>query len=157
MNNPEPYPDMRIGHVHLRVADLERATAFYRDVLGFDVMAYDPDLGVPGAAFLSAGGYHHHIGLNTWESAGGTPPPQGHTGLYHVAILFPDRRGLGGAVKRLLDHGYPVDGAEDHGATVSVYLRDPDGNGIELYYDRPRSEWFDERGNPVLKAEPFDP
>jgi catechol 2,3-dioxygenase len=149
--------DVRVGHVHLRVADLERATAFYRDVLGFDVMAYGPDLGVPGAAFLSAGGYHHHIGLNTWESAGGTQPPQGHTGLYHIAFLYPDGRGLGGAVQRLLDHGHPIDGAEDHGATVSVYLKDPDGNGIELYFDRPRREWFDERGNPVLKAEPFDP
>jgi catechol 2,3-dioxygenase len=149
--------DVRVGHVHLRIADLERATAFYRDVLGFDVMAYGPDLGVPGAAFLSAGGYHHHVGLNSWESAGGTPPPQGHTGLYHVAFLYPDRRALGGAVQRLLDHGHPIDGAEDHGATVSVYLKDPDGNGIELYFDRPRHEWFDERGNPVLKAEPFDP
>ena len=149
--------DVRVGHVHLRIADLERATAFYRDVLGFDVMAYGPDLGVPGAAFLSAGGYHHHVGLNSWESAGGTPPPQGHTGLYHVAFLYPDRRALGGAVQRLLDHGHPIDGAEDHGATVSVYLKDPDGNGIELYFDRPRHEWFDEQGNPVLKAEPFDP
>jgi len=148
---------VRVGHVHLRIADLDTATAFYRDVLGFDVMAYGPDLGVPGAAFLSAGGYHHHIGLNTWESAGGSPPPQGHTGLYHVAFLYPDGRALGGAVKRLLDHGHPIDGAEDHGATVSVYLKDPDGNGIELYFDRPRHEWFDERGNPVLKAEPFDP
>ena len=126
-------------------------------MLGFDVMAYGPDLGVPGAAFLSAGGYRHHIGLNTWESEGGTAPPRGHTGLYHVAFLYPDCRGLGGAVHRLLDLGYPIDGAEDHGATVSVYLRDPEGNGIELHFDRPRHEWFDLRGNPVLKAEPFDP
>jgi len=153
----ETYPDVRIGHVHLRVADLARATAFYRDVLGFDVMAYGPDLGLPGAAFLSSGGYHHHVGLNTWESDGGTPPPKGHTGLYHFALLYPNRRELGLTVERLLDHGYPIEGAEDHGATVSVYLRDPDGNGIELYYDRPRAEWFDERGNPVLKADPFDP
>lgn len=157
MNELESHPDVRIGHVHLRVADLARATAFYRDVLGFDVMAYGPDLGVPGAAFLSSGGYHHHIGLNTWESEGGSPSPTGHTGLYHFALIYPDRLGLGHAVERVLDHGYPVDGAEDHGATVSVYLRDPDGNGIELYYDRPRAEWFDAKGSPVLKAEPFDP
>jgi catechol 2,3-dioxygenase len=151
------HPDVRIGHVHLRVADLERATAFYRDVLGFDVIAYGPDLGLPGAAFLSAGGYHHHLGLNTWTSEDGEPPPQGHTGLYHVAFVYPNRRELGRAVGRLLDHGHPIDGAEDHGATVSVYLSDPDGNGIELYYDRPREEWFDARGNPILKAEPFAP
>jgi catechol 2,3-dioxygenase len=157
MNEPEFHPDMRIGHVHLRVADLARATAFYRDVLGFDVTAYGPDFGLPDAAFLSSGGYHHHVGLNTWQSEGGSPPPEGHTGLYHFALLYPDRRGLGHAVGRLLDHGYPIDGAEDHGATVSVYLRDPDGNGIELYYDRPRSAWFDQQGNPILEADPFDP
>lgn len=157
MNEPEVPPDMRVGHVHLRVADLARATAFYRDVLGFDVTAYGPDFGLPGAVFLSSGGYHHHIGLNTWQSQGGTPPPEGHTGLYHLALLYPDRRGLGRAVRRLLNHDYPINVAEDHGATVSVYLSDPDGNGIELYYDRPRSEWFDPQGNPVLKADPFDP
>jgi len=157
MNKPEAYPQTRIGHVHLRVADLARATDFYRDVLGFDVVAYGPHLGLPGAAFLSMDGYHHHIGLNTWESEGSTPPPEGHTGLYHFAILYPDRHDLGRAVERILDHGYPLDDAEDHGATVSVYLRDPDGNGIELYYDRPRSAWFDAHGNPVLKADPFDP
>lgn len=157
MTETRPHTGVRVGHVHLRVADLERATAFYRDVLGFDVMAYGPDFGLPGAAFLSAGGYHHHIGLNTWESGGGTPPPAGHTGLYHVAFVYPDREELGEAVRRLLDHGYPIDGAEDHGATVSVYLKDPDGNGIELYHDRPREAWFDARGLPVLKAEPFDP
>jgi catechol 2,3-dioxygenase len=157
MNEPDFHPEMSIGHVHLRVADLARATAFYRDVLGFDVMAYGPDFGLPGAAFLSSGGYHHHIGLNTWESEGATRPPEGHTGLYHFAILYPDHRKLGLAVRRLLDRGYPIDGAEDHGATVSVYLRDPDGNNIELYYDRPRSGWFDPQGDPILKAEPFDP
>lgn len=157
MEEQKPYPNARIGHVHLRVADLARTTAFYRDVLGFDVMAYGPDLGLPGAAFLSMDGYHHHIGLNTWESQRGAAPPAGHTGLYHLAILYPDREELGRAVERVLDHGHPVDGAQDHEATVSVYLRDPDGNGIELYYDRPRSAWFDARGNPVLKAEPFDP
>ena len=157
MSEPELHPDVRIGHVHLRVADLERATAFYRDVLGFDVIAYGPDFGLPGAAFLSAGGYHHHIGLNTWSSEGGSPPSEGHTGLYHFAVLYPDRRELARAVERLTGHGYPIGGAEDHGATVSVYLSDPDGNGIELYYDRPREDWFDSRGVPIVKAEPFDP
>jgi catechol 2,3-dioxygenase len=157
MTEPEFHPDIRIGHVHLRVADLARATGFYRDVLGFDVMAYGPDFGLPGAAFISSKGYHHHVGLNTWESEGGTPPPEGHTGLYHFALLYPDRRELGRAVRQILDRGYPIDSAEDHGATVSVYLRDPDGNGIELYYDRPRSEWFDAQGKPVLKADAFDP
>jgi catechol 2,3-dioxygenase len=150
-------PAVHIGHVHLRVADLDRATAFYRDVLGFDVTVYGADVGLPGAAFLSAGDYHHHIGLNIWESQGGTPPPEGHTGLYHFAILYPDRRELARAVERLLERGYPIGGAQDHGATVSVYLSDPDGNGIELYYDRPRNEWFDSQGNPNIKAEPFDP
>ena len=157
MNDQKSYPNVMIGHVHLRVADLARATAFYRDVLGFDVMAYGPDLGLPGAAFLSSGGYHHHIGLNTWASEGSTPPPEGHTGLYHFAILYSDRQELGRAVERVVNHDYAIDGAQDHGATVSVYLRDPDGNGIELYFDRPREEWFDPQGNPVLKAEPFDP
>ena len=109
------------------------------------------------AAFLAAGDYHHHVGLNTWESAGGTPPPPGHAGLYHVAFLYPDRRELGHAIKRLLDHGHPIDHGTDHGANVSVYLADPDGNGVELYDDRPRAEWFDEHGRPILKAERFEP
>ena len=134
-----------------------RSYLLAHDVLGFDVIAYGPDFGLPGAAFLAAGGYHHHIGLNTWTSESGTPPPDGHTGLHHFAIVYPDRRELGRAVRRLLDHGHPIDGAEDHGATVSVYLRDPDGNGIELYYDRPREEWFDPEGRPIVKAEAFDP
>jgi catechol 2,3-dioxygenase len=157
MKGTELNPNVGIGHVHLRVADLERATAFYREVLGLDVMAYGPDFGLPGAAFLSAGGYHHHVGLNTWSSEGGEPPPEGHTGLHHVAFLYPDRRELARAIERLIEHDYPIEGAEDHGATVSVYLSDPDGNGIELYYDRPREDWFDSRGIPILKAEPFDP
>ncbi len=157
MDNSELHPNVGIGHVHLRVADLDRAVGFYRDVLGFAVTAYGPDVGLPGAAFLAAGGYHHHIGLNTWSSEGGKPPPAGHTGLHHLAIVYPNLHELARAVRRLFDHGHPVDGAEDHGATVSVYLSDPDGNGIELYYDRPREEWFDSRGIPVLKAEPFDP
>ncbi len=108
------------------------------------------------AVFLAAGDYHHHIGLNTWESRGAAPPPPGHTGLYHVAFLYPDRRELGRAVRRLLDHGVAVDHATDHGGTVAVYLDDPDGNGVELSYDRPRARWFDDAGRPVLRADPID-
>ncbi len=154
---PEPIdPRARVGHIHLRVADLDRAISFYRDVLGFNLTADGREVGVD-AAFLAAGDYHHHIGLNTWESAGGSPPPPGHTGLYHVAFLYPDRWELARAIKRVRDHGYPIDHGTDHGANVSVYLADPDGNGIELYYDRPRADWFDDDGRPILKAEPFDP
>jgi len=149
------HPAVRVGHVHLRVADLDRALVFYRDALGFAVSADGRPSGLE-AVFLAAGDYHHHVGLNTWESAGGTPPPAGHTGLYHVAFLYPDRRELGRAVRRLLDHGYPVSHATDHGGSVSVYLDDPDGNGVELYYDRPRADWFDDDGRLVLKAERFD-
>jgi len=119
------------------VSDLDRAIAFYRDVLGFDLMQKLGDQ----AAFLSAGGYHHHIGLNTWESRGGPPPPRGTTGLYHVAIRFPDRRALAQAVQAVVDAGFPLDGASDHGVSEAIYLRDPDQNGIELYRDRPREEW----------------
>ena len=155
MENERIHPAVRIGHVHLKVADLDRALAFYRDALGLGVTADAREVGLD-AAFLAAGDYHHHIGLNTWESAGATPPPAGHTGLYHVAFVYPDRRALGRAVRRLLDHGYPVDHGTDHGGTVSVYLDDPDGNGVELYYDRPRAEWFDADGRPVIKAERFD-
>jgi catechol 2,3-dioxygenase len=126
-----------IGHVHLKVSDLERALRFYRDVLGFEVMQQMGDQ----AAFISAGGYHHHIGLNTWESKGGPPPPRGTTGLYHVAIRYPDRKALAKALKRVLDAGVRLDGASDHGVSEALYLRDPDQNGIELYYDRPREEW----------------
>lgn len=156
MNTSTIHPQARIGHVHLRVADLERATAFYRDVLGFPVTIYGPNFGMQ-AAFLAAGDYHHHIALNTWMSAGGTPPPAGHTGLHHIAIVYPDAQELAVAVQRLFDCEHPIDSAEDHGGTVSVYLRDPDGNGVELYYDRPREEWFDADGNFKLMAEPFDP
>lgn len=130
-------PQTRIGHVHLKVADLDRAIAFYSGVLGFEVQQF---YGTQ-AAFLSAGGYHHHIGLNTWESAGGTPPPLGHTGLYHTAFLFPDRASLGAALRRVVDAGIPIDGAADHGVSEAVYLRDPDDNGVELYRDRPEAEW----------------
>ncbi|NUB45078.1 VOC family protein [Fertoebacter nigrum] len=127
----------RIGHVHLKVADLERAIGFYSGVLGFELtQRYGTQ-----AAFLSAGGYHHHIGLNTWESRGGTPPPAGHTGLYHTAVLFPDRASLGAALQRLIAAGIPLDGAADHGVSEALYLTDPDGNGVELYRDRPEAEW----------------
>ena len=155
MENDRIHPAVRVGHVHLRVADLDRSLAFYRDALGLGVTADGRSAGLD-AAFLAAGDYHHHIGLNTWESEAGSPPPRGHTGLYHVALLYPDRRELGRAVRRLVDHGCAIDHATDHGATVSVYLDDPDGNGVELYYDRPRAEWFDAGGRPVLKADRFD-
>ena len=129
--------NMRIGHVHLKVADIERAVAFYRDVIGFEItQRYGLE-----AAFLSAGGYHHHIGLNTWESAGGKPPPPGTTGLYHVAILFPTRADLAAALRRVLEARIPLDGASDHGVSEALYLRDPDNNGVELYWDRPREQW----------------
>jgi catechol 2,3-dioxygenase len=127
----------RIGHVHLKVADLDRAITFYRDVLGFEVQQR---LGGQ-AAFLSAGGYHHHIGLNTWESAGGDWPPAGTTGLYHLAILYPSRAELAIALRRLIEAKIPLEGASDHGVSEALYLRDPDGNGVELYWDRPREEW----------------
>jgi len=130
-------PRVDIGHVHLKVADLDRAIAFYHGVLGFDVMQR---MG-PSAAFLSAGGYHHHIGLNTWESRNGPPPPPGSTGLYHVAIRYPDRGALGDALRRLNEARVPLDGASDHGVSEALYLRDPDGNGVELYWDRPREQW----------------
>ena len=149
------HPAVRVGHVHLRVADLDRSIAFYRDGLGFNVIADGRPLGLE-AAFLAAGDYHHHIGLNTWESAGGEPPPPGHTGLYHVAFVYPDRHELSAAIRRLIDHGYEIDHGTDHAATVSVYLEDPDGNGVELYYDRPREAWFDDDGRPILQAERFD-
>ena len=126
-----------IGHTHLKVADLERALAFWQGVLGFELQQR---MGAQ-AAFLSAGGYHHHIGLNTWESAGGSPPAPGTTGLYHVAILYPTRRDLAVAVRRVLDTGVPLQGASDHGVSEAIYLADPDGNGVELYWDRPRAEW----------------
>ncbi|MBV8564994.1 MAG: VOC family protein [Methylobacteriaceae bacterium] len=127
----------RIGHVHLKVADIERALAFYCGVLGFELMArYGAQ-----AAFISAGGYHHHIGLNTWESLGGQPPPRGTTGLYHLAVLYPSRSALADGLRRLLAAGIHLDGASDHGVSEALYLRDPDENGVELYRDRPPAEW----------------
>ena len=146
-------PRVDIGHVHLKVADIERSLAFYRDVLGFEITQRMGEQ----AAFLSAGGYHHHIGLNTWESRGGSPPPRGTTGLYHVAIRYPDRRTLGGALRRLIDAGIRLDGASDHGVSEALYLRDPDGNGVELYRDRPAEEWpRDQEGGLAMISEPVD-
>lgn len=130
------HPATRIGHVHLKVADIERGLGFWRDVLGFEVTQRRD-----GAVFLSAGGYHHHIALNTWESKDGSPPPQGSTGLYHVAILYPDRAALADALRRLQAAGIRLDGASDHGVSEALYLRDPDGNGVELYRDKPKEEW----------------
>ena len=131
------HPEVRIGHVHLKVADLERALKFYRDVLGFEVtQRYGTQ-----AVFLSAGGYHHHIGLNTWESAGGSPPPRGTTGLFHHAILYPTRAALADALQRVLAANIELEGASDHGVSEAIYLRDPDGNGVELYWDRPKEQW----------------
>jgi catechol 2,3-dioxygenase len=129
-------PGVKIGHVHLKVADIERALGFWRDILGFEVMQRRPQ-----AVFLSAGGYHHHIALNTWESAGGSPPPRNATGLYHVAVLYPTRAALAGALKRLRAAGIELDGASDHGVSEALYLRDFDGNGVELYVDRPKEQW----------------
>jgi catechol 2,3-dioxygenase len=140
-NNPRDnrgiHPGVRIGHVHLKVADLERAIGFYRDILGFEVtQRYGSQ-----AAFVSAGGYHHHIGLNTWESLGGSQPLPGTTGLYHLAILYPTRAELADALQRVLSAGITLDGASDHGVSEALYLRDPDGNGVELYWDRSEGEW----------------
>jgi catechol 2,3-dioxygenase len=137
MSNGSIPAQTRIGHVHLRVADLDRAIRFYRDLVGFDLLMRLGDQ----AAFLSAGGYHHHIGLNTWQSKGGDPPAPGTTGLYHFAINYPTRRDLAVAFKRLLDNGWSIDGASDHGTHEAIYLHDPDSNGIELAWDRDQSDW----------------
>lgn len=144
---------VRIGHVHLRVADLERAIAFYQGVLGFEVtLRYGTS-----AAFLSAGGYHHHIGLNTWESLGGKPPAPGTTGLYHLAILYPTRAELADALRRLIAANVALQGASDHGVSEAIYLSDPDGNGVELYWDRPKEEWpVDAAGNLRMGTAPLD-
>ncbi len=143
----------RIGHVHLKVADLERALKFYRDILGFEVTQYYGD----SAVFISAGGYHHHIGLNTWYSKNGSPPPPHSTGLFHTAILYPTRKDLAVALKRLIDAKYPLTGASDHGVSEAIYLDDPDGNGVELYWDRPKEEWpLDERGGLLMGTVPLD-
>lgn len=146
-------PETRIGHIHLKVSDLERSIQFYRDVLGFELTSRYGDQ----AAFLSAGGYHHHIGLNTWESKGASAPATSTTGLYHFAILYPTRKDLAHALKRLVDVGYPLSGASDHGVSEALYLEDPDGNGIELYRDRPKSEWkYNSEGSITMTLEPLD-
>jgi catechol 2,3-dioxygenase len=146
-------PGVRIGHVHLKVANLDRALAFYCDVLGFELMQrYGSQ-----AAFVSGGGYHHHIGLNTWESKSGSPPARGTTGLYHLAILYPTRTALSDALRRLLEAGIALDGASDHGVSEALYLRDPDGNGVELYRDRPQEEWpRSADGKLAMKSDPLD-
>jgi catechol 2,3-dioxygenase len=146
-------PDIRVGHVHLKVADLARATAFYHEVLGFEVtQRYGSQ-----AVFLSSGGYHHHVGLNTWQSQGGRRPAPGTTGLFHVAFLYPTRAGLATAVRRVLAAGVSLEGAADHGVSLAVYLSDPDGNGVELYWDRPEADWpRDARGELAMVTEAFD-
>ena len=147
------HPQPRIGHVHLKVSDLERAIGFYSGVLGFELQQ---KFGT-SAAFLSAGGYHHHIGLNTWESLGGTPPPRGHTGLYHTAFLYPDRAQLADAMRRVIAAGIAIEGAADHGVSEAVYLSDPDGNGVELYRDKPEAEWpRDANGALAMVTDPLD-
>jgi catechol 2,3-dioxygenase len=146
-------PRVRIGHVHLKVADLQRALDFYAGMLGFEVTQHYGSQ----AAFVSAGGYHHHIGLNTWESRGGSPPPAGTTGLYHFAIVYPTRASLADAVRRLLAAGIQLDGASDHGVSEAIYLRDPDGNGLELYWDRPQDQWPRTReGQIAMQTFPLD-
>jgi catechol 2,3-dioxygenase len=146
-------PRVDIGHVHLKVADIDRALTFYCGVLGFDLTVRLGDQ----AAFVSAGGYHHHLGLNTWESRGGSPPPSGTTGLYHVAIRYPDRASLGDALRRVVGAGIHLQGASDHGVSEALYLADPDGNGVELYRDRPREEWpTDEHGAMTMFTRPLD-
>ena len=153
-NTPTPIiAGTRIGHVHLKVADLDRALGFYCGVLGFEVMQRYGDQ----AAFISAGGYHHHLGFNTWESKGGSPPPPGTTGLYHVAILYPTRAALGDALRRLAEAGWPLDGVNDHGTHEALYLRDPDGNGLELAWDRPEDQWpRDEQGHLTFSGTRLD-
>ncbi|MDX1565706.1 MAG: VOC family protein [Phycisphaeraceae bacterium] len=154
MKNEYTVPSQtRIGHVHLKVSDLDRALAFYRDLLGFELTTmYGED-----AAFISAGGYHHHIGLNTWHSKGESPAPRNSPGLYHTAILYPSRKELALIVQRLIDEEYPISGASDHGVSEAIYLNDPDGNGVELYRDRPREEWsYRPDGSVEMFTRPLD-
>jgi len=153
---PKPYKapsGTSVGHIHLKVSDLDRALEFYRDLLGFELTTMYGDQ----AAFLSAGGYHHHIGLNTWHSKGGPPGSRRSAGLYHVALLYPTRKDLARIVKRLLDKGYPLSGSSDHGVSEAIYLNDPDGNGVELYRDRPNEEWsYKDDGSIEMVTEPLD-
>ena len=146
------HPQVKIGHVHLTVADLDRSLGFYRDILGFEVTAQFGS----EAVFLSAGGYHHHIGLNTWAGRGVTPPPPGHSGLYHFAILFPTKKELAIAFKRILDARYPITGASDHGVSEAIYLEDPDGIGVELYADRPENKWQRIAGKVQMTVQALD-
>jgi catechol 2,3-dioxygenase len=142
-----------VGHIHLTVADLDRALLFYRDLLGFEISARYGE----SAVFLSAGGYHHHIGLNTWAGIGATPPPAGHTGMYHVAFLYPNRKALAVVLQRILDAGYPLEGYADHGVSEAIYLRDPDNNGVEIYVDRPKETWnVANDGMVEMVTEPLD-
>ncbi|MCC6625994.1 MAG: VOC family protein [Chloroflexi bacterium] len=151
-DEPAIHPQTRIGHVHLTVSDLERSLRFYRDALGFEITQHYGD----SAVFLSAGGYHHHIGLNTWAGRGAPPPPLGTTGLYHLAVLYPSRLELARAVERVLRHGFRIDGASDHGVSEALYLRDPDGNGVELYRDRAPAEWPRRGGQLAMVTQPLD-
>lgn len=146
------HPDTRIGHIHLKVANLDKSLNFYTEVIGMELIQRIGN----HAAFVAAGGYHHHIGLNTWESQGGQPPAQGTTGLYHFALLYPSRRELARALQRLIDHHYPIQGAADHGVSQAIYLSDPDQNGIELYWDRPKHLWPMQNGEIVMTTEPLD-
>ena len=147
------HPEVRVGHIHLTVSDLDRALAFYRDLLGFDVVATYGD----SAVFLSAGGYHHHIGLNTWAGEGATPAPFGHTGMYHVAFLYPTRKSLAETLQKIIAADYPLEGFADHGVSEAIYLRDPDNNGVELYVDRPKETWQKNAdGSIVMVTEPLD-
>ncbi|MEX0609642.1 MAG: VOC family protein [Balneolaceae bacterium] len=154
MNNKYTTPaETRIGHIHLKVSDIDRALEFYRDLLGFELTTMYGDQ----AAFLSAGGYHHHIGLNTWHSKGGPPAPRNSAGLFHTAFLYSTRKDLAQILQRLIDEGYPISGASDHGVSEAIYLNDPDGNGVELYRDRPREEWeYAEDGSVKMVTEPLD-
>ena len=147
------HPEVTIGHVHLTVSDIERSLTFYRDILGFEITArYGKS-----AVFLSAGGYHHHIALNTWAGIGATPPPEGHTGLYHAAILYPSRKELAKVLQQLIDANYPITGTADHGVSEALYMNDPDGNGVELYADRPRNTWkVKNDGEVEMVTEPLD-
>lgn len=153
-NNSYTTPaETRIGHVHLKVSDLDRALEFYRDLLGFELTTMYGE----NAAFLSAGGYHHHIGLNTWHSKGGRSAPRNSAGLYHIAFLYPTRKDLAKILKRLIDEEYPIDGASDHGVSEAIYLQDPDGNGVELYRDRPKEEWkYSKDGSIAMVTKPLD-
>jgi catechol 2,3-dioxygenase len=147
------HKDTKVGHIHLTVANLDRALSFYRDLLGFEISARYGD----SAVFLSAGGYHHHIGLNTWSGSEAKPAPRGHTGMYHVAFLYPSRVELAKVLKKLIEVGYPLEGAADHGVSEAIYLRDPDHNGVELYVDRPRDTWkLMQNGTVQMITEPLD-